>query len=63
VRIDGVEVGTADFYGRTRVGNQLIWSSPALEPGDHTLTLVASGLGGGSPSGTGINVDRLVGGR
>lgn len=60
VLVDGVEVGVADFYGRTRVGNQLIWSSPALEPGDHTLTLVASGLGSGSPSGTGINVDRLV---
>ena len=60
VLIDGVEVGTADFYGRTRVGNQLIWTSPALEPGEHTLTLVATGLGSGSPSGTGINVDRLV---
>ncbi|MFJ3405058.1 hypothetical protein [Promicromonospora sp. NPDC090134] len=60
VLVDGVEVGSADFYGRTRVGNQLIWSSPDLGSGEHVLTLVATGQGSGSASGTGINVDRLV---
>ncbi|MFD7306701.1 hypothetical protein [Promicromonospora sp. NPDC059942] len=60
VLIDGVEVGSADFYGRTRVGNQLIWSSPDLGSGEHTLTLVATGQGSESASGTGVNVDRLV---
>ncbi|MEV0889976.1 hypothetical protein [Promicromonospora sp. NPDC050262] len=60
VLVDGVEVGAADFYGRTRVGNQLIWSSPDLGAGEHTLTLVATGQGSESASGTGVNVDRLV---
>ena len=60
VLIDGVEVGTADFHGRVRIGNQLIWSSPALEPGEHTLTLVATGAGNDQASGSDINVDRLL---
>jgi O-glycosyl hydrolase len=60
VLIDGVEVGSADFYGPTRVGNQPVWSSPALEAGEHTLTLVATGRGNPSASGTQINVDRLL---
>lgn len=60
VLIDGVEVGSADYYGKVRIGNQLIWTSPALEPGDHTLTLVATGAGNAQASGVDINVDRLV---
>jgi O-glycosyl hydrolase len=60
VLIDGVEVGSADFYGKVRVGNQLIWSSEDLEPGVHTLTLVATGTENPSASGADINVDRVV---
>lgn len=60
VLVDGVEVGTADFYGRTRIGNQLIWSSPALGAGEHTLTLVATGKGNDSDSGRGISIDRML---
>ncbi|MFC8600446.1 hypothetical protein [Isoptericola sp. NPDC057191] len=58
VLVDGVEAGVADFYGKQRVGNQLIWSSGALEPGEHTITLRSTGTGTGS--GTEINVDRFV---
>lgn len=60
VFIDGVQVGTADYYGKVRIGNQLIWTSPALAPGEHTLTLVASGTKSPGASGTDINVDRVV---
>lgn len=60
VLIDGVEVGTADYYGKVRVGNQLIWSSAALAPGEHTLTLVSTGAENPSASGGDINVDRVV---
>ncbi|MEL7975669.1 hypothetical protein AAG589_07370 [Isoptericola sp. F-RaC21] len=58
VLIDGREAGTADFYGKQRAGNQLIWSSGELEPGEHTVTLRSTGSGSGS--GTEINVDRFV---
>ncbi|GAA3596004.1 galactosylceramidase [Agrococcus terreus] len=54
VRVDGELVGTADFRGNPRLGNQLIWESAALEPGAHELTLTAV-EGGGT-----INVDRAV---
>jgi hypothetical protein len=60
VLVDGVEVGTTDFYGRTRIGNQLIWSSPDLGFGEHTLTLVATGKGNDSDSGRGISIDRML---
>jgi O-glycosyl hydrolase len=60
VLIDGVQVGTADFYGKVRVGNQLIWTSPALAPGEHVLSLVAIGSGNEQASGADINVDRLL---
>jgi hypothetical protein len=60
VLIDGVEVGTADYYGKVRVGNQLIWSSTELAPGEHTLTLLSTGAENPSASGADINVDRVV---
>ena len=60
VLIDGLKVGTADYYGRTRIGNQLIWSSGQLAPGEHMLTLVATGGKNASASGVDINVDRLA---
>ncbi|MDA5139891.1 galactosylceramidase [Streptomyces sp. AD681] len=60
VMIDGKEVGTADFYGRQRVGNQTIWSSGELKPGKHTVTLRSTGAANDSASGTEINVDRFV---
>ena len=60
VLIDGVEVGTADYYGKVRIGDQLIWTSPALAPGEHTLTLVVSGTKSAGASGTDVNVDRVV---
>lgn len=60
VLIDGVEVGSADFYGKIRIGNQLIWSSGELTTGAHTLTLVATGTGSEHASGTDVSVDRMV---
>jgi hypothetical protein len=60
VVLDGVEVGVADFYGKVRIGNQLIWTSPALAPGEHTLTLIATGTGSEAASGVDINVDRML---
>jgi hypothetical protein len=60
VVMDGVEVGAADFYGKVRIGNQLIWTSAPLAAGEHTLTLVSTGTKSPGASGTQINVDRVV---
>ncbi|MPV49717.1 hypothetical protein GCG21_06775 [Pseudactinotalea sp. HY160] len=54
VMIDGRRVGTADFNGSERVGNQLIWQSEQLPMGEHVLTLMVTEESGR------INVDRVV---
>jgi O-glycosyl hydrolase len=60
VVIDGTEVGVVDFYGKVRIGNLLIWSSPALTPGEHTLTVIATGTGSEQASGVDIDIDRML---
>ncbi|MGO4535945.1 hypothetical protein AB4079_13685 [Leifsonia sp. 2MCAF36] len=60
ISIDGAPAVEADFYGKVRQGNQLIWQSPTLAPGTHTLTITVAGKGAEHASGTEIGVDRAV---
>ena len=45
VTVDGVEIGVADFLfpGGYRIGRQVIYESPILEDGEHTVVLTTRG--------------------
>jgi sucrose-6-phosphate hydrolase SacC (GH32 family) len=59
VSIDsGTEVNV-DFYAATRADNTLLWTSPTLAAGNHTLRVRVSGTKNASSSGTPITADRV----
>jgi len=43
ISIDGGAETTIDFYSATRLGNQLLWTSPVLPAGDHVFKLRVTG--------------------
>jgi lysophospholipase L1-like esterase len=59
VSIDGGPETNVDFYAPTRMGNQLIWSSPVLPSGAHTLKLRVTGTQGAGSSPT-IEPDAVI---
>jgi O-glycosyl hydrolase len=58
VSVDGGASTEIDFYSHTRVGDALVWSSPVLAPGTHTITLRVSGDRNPQSSGQLIALDR-----
>lgn len=54
----GVE-SDVDFYAPTRAGNQLLWVSPLLAPGSHTLNIRVTGRKNDRSSNVGIALDRV----
>jgi hypothetical protein len=59
VRIDnGAEVNV-DFYAATRSDNTLLWTSPMLAVGQHTLRVRVTGTRNPSSSGNPITADRV----
>jgi GH43 family beta-xylosidase len=60
VRIDtGAEVNV-DFYSATRSDNTLLWTSPTLAAGNHTLRVRVTGTKNASSSNTHVTGDRVV---
>jgi hypothetical protein len=43
VSVDGGNESSIDFYSTTRVGDQLMWTSPVLAAGDHVFKLRVTG--------------------
>jgi len=58
VSVDGGSESPVDFYNSTWAGNQALWTSPLLAPGDHTLTVRVTGTKNISSTGSAIAIDR-----
>lgn len=58
VSLDGGSPVNVDFYATTGADNQLVWTSPLLASGTHTLTLKVTGTT--NHSGAFVSVDRVV---
>ncbi|ACU71524.1 hypothetical protein Caci_2607 [Catenulispora acidiphila DSM 44928] len=59
VAIDGGSPTTIDNYASSRNASGVVWTSPTLAVGSHTLTVVNTGTRNGSSSGTNIAIDRV----
>jgi len=59
VSIDGGPESNVDFYGTTRAGNQLLWSSPVLPRGSHTFKLRVTGAKNTSSTNYDVIPDRV----
>ncbi|MFP2931714.1 cellulase family glycosylhydrolase [Pyxidicoccus sp. 3LG] len=59
VSIDGGAAVDVDFYASTRQEQKLLWTSPQLAAGAHTLTVTVSGRKNASSSGYTLNADRV----
>jgi len=57
--LDGGTPTMLDFYGATRTGDVVLWTSPTLPEGQHTLTLTDTGAKDAASTGTNIIVDRV----
>jgi O-glycosyl hydrolase len=60
VSVDGGPATTLDFYSSARRGNQLVWTSPSLAAGAHTVTLTVLGTKDTGSSGTLVALDRAT---
>ena len=59
VSIDGEAETRIDYYAATRADNQLLWTSPLLQLGQHTLRLRVSGAKNPASTSTVITIDRV----
>ena len=60
ISVDGGAETTVDLYSATRQGNQLVYTSPTLASGAHTLKVRVTGTKNASSSGTFVSPDRVV---
>ncbi|MGH3601391.1 MAG: hypothetical protein ACRDQH_14150, partial [Pseudonocardiaceae bacterium] len=60
ISIDGGTPTNIDFYSAERTGNVLLWTSPVLPSGTHTLTLSWTGQKNAASTGTFITADRVT---
>jgi O-glycosyl hydrolase len=58
VSVDGGPAREIDFYAASRTGNALVWQSPLLSPGTHTIKLAVSGTRNPQSTGNLIAPDR-----
>jgi hypothetical protein len=59
VQIDGGSATDVDFYAATRLDETLIWTSPILSEGLHTIRVTVSGRKNTASSGNTIMADRI----
>ncbi|QHW33095.1 hypothetical protein GZH47_21340 [Paenibacillus rhizovicinus] len=60
VSIDGGTEADVDFYAASRVDNALLWTSPVLAGGNHTLKVRVKGTKNAASSGYVVTADRVV---
>ena len=60
VSIDGGAETQVDLYAAIRAGDQLVWTSPTLSAGNHTLTIRVTGAKNASSTGAYGVIDRVV---
>jgi len=59
ISLDGRSEAMIDYYSATRLGDQLMWTSPMLPEGTHTFKLRVTGKKNPSSANTHITVDRV----
>jgi len=59
VSVDGGAETMVDFYAASRAGNHLVWTSPELTPGMHTLRLRVTRTKNATSTGLTVVVDRV----
>jgi O-glycosyl hydrolase len=60
ISVDGGAETVVDLYSATRQGNQLVYTSPALPSGNHTLQVRVTGTKSASSSGYFVSPDRVL---
>jgi hypothetical protein len=60
VSIDGKVLSSVDLYSVAKAGNALVWTSPVLASGSHTLKIRRTGSKNAASAGTVITLDRVV---
>ncbi|SFJ53935.1 Glycosyl hydrolase family 26 [Paenibacillus sp. UNC496MF] len=60
VSIDGGAETNVDFYAATRADNTLIWTSPTLAAGNHTLKVRVTGTKNAASTWTVVTADRVA---
>ncbi len=58
VAVDGGTPQTVDNYSPTRDASGIVWNSPVLSRGTHTLTIVNTGQHNTASTGTNVTIDR-----
>lgn len=58
--LDGAPAGTLDLYSDASAYKSVVWTSPTLAYGTHTLRIERSGLKNDASAGRSINVDSFV---
>ncbi len=59
ISIDGGSETLVDFYAATRMGNQLMWTSSVLPPGDHLFKIRVTGTKNASSTNSWVVPDRV----
>lgn len=59
IRIDAVNVGTADLYSPTNAYGKIVFTSDLLTAGSHTIEILVSGTKNAASTGTVVEVDAL----
>jgi hypothetical protein len=59
VSIDGGTPTSVDDYASTRLASGVVWTSPTLASGTHTLTVTVTGTHDSSSSGSTIALDSV----
>jgi hypothetical protein len=58
VAVDGGGAQNVDDYASSRNASGVVWTSPVLASGSHTLTIAHTGQRNGSSGGNNIAIDR-----
>jgi hypothetical protein len=58
ISVDGGAAQSVDDYAATRNASGIVWTSPVLASGAHTLTITNTGQRNAASAGTNIAVDR-----
>jgi hypothetical protein len=59
ISVDGGSPTVVDDYAPTRIAGGVVWTSPTLSEGTHTLTITCAGTHDGSSSGNNIALDSV----